>query len=111
MRPLGSLSFLFGPLMAFLVLGALTPLLRWAFSPGHSLVARRPKAGASTEYGLLVPVARPATVIQAEVVRRHLAAHGLRTTLAPATDGPAVLVWPEDAGLAREILRIDPPPA
>ena len=104
------MSFLFAPLMAFLALGVLALLLRWAFSSGHSLVARRPRVGASTEYGLLVPVARPPTVVQAEVVRRHLVARGVRATLAPATDGPTVLVWPQDASLAREILRADPPP-
>jgi hypothetical protein len=110
MRAWGSLSFLFAPLMAFVALGVLALLLRWAFSPGHSLVARRPRVGASTEYGLLVPVASPATVIQAEVVRRHLVTRGIRATLAPATDGPTVLVWPQDAALAQEILRSDPPP-
>ncbi|HEY6793193.1 MAG TPA: hypothetical protein VI248_00755 [Kineosporiaceae bacterium] len=110
MRTWGSLAFVVAPLMAFLAVGVLALLLRWAFSPGRSLVARRPRVGASTEYGLLVPVARPATVIQAEVVRRHLVARGVRATLAPTTDGPTVLVFPRDAAVAREILRTDPPP-
>jgi hypothetical protein len=110
MRAWGSISFIWAPLMAFVAIGVLALLLRWAFSPGRSLIARRPRAGPSSEYGLLVPVASPATVIQAEVVRRHLAERGIRATLAPATDGPAVLVWPQDAALAREVLRSDPPP-
>ena len=103
------MSFLFAPLVAFLALGVLALLLRWAFSSGHSLVARRPRVGASTEYGLLVPVATPPTVIQAEMLRQHLVTRGIRATLAPATDGPTVLVWPKDAAVAREILRSDPP--
>jgi len=110
MRSWGSLSFLFGPLVAFVAVGLLAGLLRWAFTPGRSLVARRPRAGAATEYGLLVPVVRPTTVIQAEIVRSHLASRGITATLAPATDGPAVLVWPRDLNLAREILGTDPPP-
>jgi hypothetical protein len=110
MRAWGSLSFAWAPLMAFVAIGVLTLLLRWAFTPGRSLVARRPRVGTSSEYGLLVPVASPDTVVQAELVRRHLAAHGVRATLAPATDGPTVLVWPKDAAIAREILRVDPPP-
>jgi hypothetical protein len=110
-RTWGSFSFVFGPLVGFLALGVFALLLRWAFTPGRSLVARRPRVGASTEYGLLVPVATPPTVVQAEVVRRHLVAHGVRATLAPATDGPTVLVWPQDAAVARELLRTDPPPA
>ena len=109
MRAWGSWSFLWAPLMAFIALGVLALLLRWAFAPGRSLVARRPRVGTSDEYGLLVPVASPATVIQAEVLRQHLIARGVRATLAPATDGPTVLVWPQDAGIAREILRSDPP--
>jgi hypothetical protein len=110
-RSWGSLSFLIAPLIAFLALGVLTVLLRWAFTPGRSLVARRPRVGTSAEYGLLVPVASPPTVVQAEIVRRHLVEHGVRATLAPATDGPTVLVWPQDAAVAREILRTDPPPS
>jgi hypothetical protein len=102
---------MFAPLIAFLALGILAVLLRWAFAPGRSLVARRPRVGASTEYGLLVPVASPPTVVEAEVIRRHLVAHGVRATLAPATDGPTVLVWPQDAAVAREILRTEPPPS
>jgi hypothetical protein len=110
MRSGGSLSFAIAPLIAFAALGVLALLLRWAFAPGRSLVARRPRVGTSAEYGLLVPVASPPTVVQAEIVRRHLVAHGVRATLAPATDGPTVLVWPEDAATAREVLRVDPPP-
>src|SRR5690348_10196395 len=107
MRAWGSMSFVWAPLMAFAALGVLALLLRWAFSPGRSLVARRPRTGASTEYGLLVPIASPPTVIQAELIRRHLVDRGIRATLAPATDGPTVLVWPADAPLARELLRTD----
>jgi len=110
MRAWGSLSFVWAPLVAFAALGVLAVLLRWAFAPGRSLVARPPRVGSSSQYGLLVPVATPPTVVQAEVVRQHLLAHGLRATLAPATDGPAVLVWPRDAAIAREILASDPPP-
>lgn len=110
MRAWGDLSFLFAPLMAFVAVGVLVLLLRWAFTPGRSLVARRPRVGSSTEYGLLVPVASPPTVVQAEILRRHLLSRGIRATLAPASDGPVVLVWPRDAAVAREILRTDPPP-
>jgi hypothetical protein len=110
MQAWGSVSFVWTPLVAFLALGVLALLLRWAFSPGRSLVARRPRPGASTDYGLLVPVATPPTVIQAELVRRHLVEHGIRATLVPATDGPTVLVWPKDAAIAQDILRTDPPP-
>jgi hypothetical protein len=101
----GSFSFAFGPLLALAAVGVLTLLLRWAFSPGHSLVERRPSIGGQGEYGLLVPVAEPPTFVEAEVMRRRLLDAGLRATLAPTTDGPRVLVFPEDVRAARLVLR------
>lgn len=101
----GSYSYLFGPLVALVLVAVLAVLLRWAFGRGHSLVQRRPRAGAETDYGLLVPVAEPGTFIEAEVLRRRLLDAGLRATLAPTTQGPRVLVFPEDERTARALLR------
>jgi hypothetical protein len=101
----GSFSFVFGPLAALAAVGVLMLLLRWAFSTGHSLVERRPDVGSPEQYGLLVPVAEPPTFVEAEVVRRRLRDAGLRATLAPTTEGPRVLVFPEDVKAARLLLR------
>jgi hypothetical protein len=101
----GSLSFLFGPVVAFGVVGVLVLLLRWAFSGGRSLVERRPVPGPHDQYGLLVRVAAPATFVEAEMIRRRLVAAGLRATLAPTTEGPAVMVFPEDERTARLVMR------
>ena len=101
----GSFSYAFGPIVALLVVGVLMLLLRWAFSSGHSLVERRPEVGSPEQYGLLVPVAEPPTFVEAELVRRRLSAAGLRATLAPTTEGPRVLVFPEDVKAARLVLR------
>lgn len=101
----GSYSFAFGPLVALGVVGVLTLLLRWAFSSGKSVVEHRPRVGGEGEYGLLVPVAEPPTFVEAEVMRRRLVDAGLRATLAPTTDGPRVLVFPEDVRSARLVLR------
>lgn len=100
----GSYSILFGPLVAFLVVGVLALLLRWGWSRGSSVVAGRARSGAPTDYGLLVPVAEPATFIEAEALRLRLEQEGLRATLAPTTDGPRVLVFPRDELVARSIL-------
>lgn len=100
----GSFSFAAGPVLAFLALGVIVLLMRWAFSRGHSLVERRPERGTSAEYGLLVRVAAPATVIEAEMLRRRLEDAGFRATLAPTTEGPGVMVFPEDATAARTLL-------
>src|SRR5919202_120387 len=101
----GSYSFVVEPLMALGVVGVLALLLRWAFSTGHSLVERRPAAGSPEQYGLLVPVAEPPTFVEAELLRRRLTEAGLRATLAPTTEGPRVLVFPEDVKAARLVLR------
>ena len=39
------------------------------------------------------------------MMRRRLVDAGLRATLAPTTDGPRVLVFPEDVKTARLVLR------
>jgi hypothetical protein len=101
----GSFSYASGPLLALGAVGVLTLLLRWAFSSGTSLVERRPTIGSPSEYGLLVPVAEPPTFVEAEIMRRRLSDAGLRATLAPTTEGPRVLVFPEDVKVARLVLR------
>lgn len=103
-----SYSYLFGPVVAFGMVGVLALVLRWAFGHGRSLVASRPRQGRADEYGLLVPVADPATFVEAEVVRRRLQDAGVRATLAPTTDGPRVLVFPRDEKAARALLRSTP---
>jgi hypothetical protein len=102
----GSYSFAAGPVLAFLALGVIVLLMRWTFSHGHSLVQRRPTRGSSAEYGLLVRVAAPPTVIEAEMMRRRLEDAGYRATMAPTTEGPGVMVFPEDAAAARRLLGL-----
>ncbi len=105
----GNLSYLFGPLTAFAVVGLLMLLLRWAFSGrSTSLVARRPVAGRTGEYGLLVPVASPATFVEGELLRRRLEDAGLRATLVSTAEGPRVMVFPESERVARAIIGQGP---
>ena len=52
-----SYSYAIGPIMAFLFLGVLILILRWAFRRGASVVAAPPRPGSTEEYGLLVPIA------------------------------------------------------
>jgi hypothetical protein len=101
----GSFSYVFGPLLGFAVVGVLILLLRWTFGHGHSLVERRSVAGSPEEYGLLVRVAEPPTFVEAEMIRRRLEDAGLRATLAPTTEGPAVMVFPEDLKAAKVVLQ------
>lgn len=105
MASLGSYSYVYGPLVALGSVAVLVLLLRWTFSRGGSFVERRPRSGAVTDYGLLVPVAEPATFAEAELIRARLVSQGVRATLAPTTQGPRVLVFPQDASVARALLR------
>lgn len=105
MPQLGSYSPLYGPVVALAVVGLLALLLRWTFRRGSSLVAPPPRPGAPDDYGLLVPVASPSTFAEAEVIRARLVGHGVRATLAPTTDGPRVLVFRDEARVARALLR------
>ena len=101
----GSLSYLFGPLTAFAVVGVLVLLLRWAFSGRRtSLVERRPSSGRGGDYGLLVPVASPATFVEGEMIRRKLEDAGLKATLVSTDEGPKVMVFPDSERVARALL-------
>jgi hypothetical protein len=100
-----SYSYLFGPLIAFLAVGVLVLLLRWAFGGhGGSLVERRTHDGAENEYGLLVPVASPQTYAEGELLRLALTDAGVRATLAHTTAGPRLMVFRQDEAPARRIL-------
>ncbi len=104
MASLGSYSYVYGPLVAFAALGVLALLLRWAFRRGSSVIERPSTPGNPQEYGLLVSVAAPDNFVEAEILRAKLVAHGIRATLAPTTEGPRVLVFPQEAKAARAVL-------
>lgn len=89
---------------AFLVVGLLVLLLRWTFARGSSVVAAPPRPGEPDDYGLLVPVAAPRSATEVDVVRRRLAAAGIRSTAATTRQGRRVFVHPEDEGRARAAL-------
>jgi hypothetical protein len=100
-----SYSYAIGPIMAFLFLGVLILILRWAFRRGASVVAAPPRPGSTEEYGLLAPIATPPTYVEGEIMRRRLEDAGIRATLAQTLDGPRVMVWPGDEGRARATLK------
>jgi hypothetical protein len=99
-----SFSFAYGPVVAVLLIGLFALILRWAFGRGGSVVAAPARPGTQDEYGLLVSVAAPLTYIEAEILRRRLAAEGLRVTVATTTSGPHLMVWPADEERARILL-------
>ena len=70
----GAISYAFAPLVAFLVVGVLALVLRWAFRRGGSLVPPPAQPGRPDEYGLLVSIAAPQTATEAEAATRVPAA-------------------------------------
>lgn len=92
----------FGGFFALLIL---IPLLRWTFSRGRSHVARPAKSGNSDEYGLLVPVSKPANFIEGEMARKKLIDANIKANLVQAKDGIALLVFPDELSAARAILN------
>lgn len=102
-------SYLWGWLVALAVVGLLILVLRWAFSgTNDSLLARRTRMGAETDYGLLIVVARPADTATGEDMRRRLAAAGIRGTLITTTNGLRLMVFHEEEARAKDLLA-DPP--
>jgi len=98
-------SYAFGPIIAFLGIGALVLVLRWAFGGRRtSVVAPAARPGSADAYGLLVPIANPGTFVEGEIIRRRLHDAGIRANLAQTLDGPRVMVWPSDADRARALL-------
>jgi hypothetical protein len=100
-----SYSYAVGPIMAFVFLGIMILLLRWAFGRGASVVAAPPRPGQADDYGLLVPVATPPSYVEGEMIRRSLEDAGIKATLAQTLDGPRVMVWPGDESRARAKLN------
>ena len=97
-------SYLFGPLVALLIMTIVVLLLRWAFRSGGSLVAKDAQAGSAEDYGLMVPVAAAEDYVRAEMQRRMLKDAGLRVNLVRTTDGPRLMVWRADRDKALEVL-------
>lgn len=104
----GSYGHIVGPLIAIAVLLVLMVLLRWTWAKGRSVVARPGRRGEPDDYGLLVPVASPSTLVEAEVLRRTLEAADLRATVADTLRGPRVMVLPQHEQLARQVLARRP---
>jgi hypothetical protein len=106
MRGWQAYEYLWGPAFAFLAVGVLILVLRWANPPRRtSLVTRTARRGQPDEYGLLVPVAEPQSAPEAELMRTRLLAAGIHGTVAETKAGLRVLVWPDDEARARQVLR------
>jgi hypothetical protein len=108
--PVGDGWYLFGPLIAVLLVGALCWVLGLIWAEGRddapvglAIFLER------EDYGLLSPAAITAEPEVAEEIRRLLAAAGIRATQAVRRDGRvAVLVFTEELEEARRLVGDTP---
>ena len=105
-------THLFGPVAAFLVVGVVVLLLKWAYSGKRdTLLSGRVHPGdPHHDYGLLVSVATPSSAEEGATIRDRLQRAGLRVTLAQTRSGLHVMVFPADETRARETLGGRPGP-
>jgi hypothetical protein len=100
----GDLSYIVGPVVAIVVLALLGLFMRWAFGTGGTGTSGRRYRPTSAEDGLLTRVATLTRRESALALRAVLSDAGIRSTVRfPAAHRADVLVFPEDAGRAREL--------
>ena len=101
----GPYSFLFGPAVVLFGILFFVVVLKWSSKRGGSLISKPTRPGRMDDYGMLVAVSAPPTVIEAEILKRTLVDAGIRATVALTNEGPRVMVWPENEDEAVQILR------
>jgi hypothetical protein len=98
-------SYLWGPVIAFAMVGVLALILRWTWSSRRdTLLSGRTRSGSETDYGLLIPIAAPTDLTTGRRLAARLDAIGVRNTLATTQAGLRLMVFPDDAQRARDAL-------
>lgn len=107
--PSNGLHFFLGPLLALLLVALLGGLLRWTYGTHKQHVTPHTDIAGAEDLGLLREVAVVPTREAADVLRRLLAADGIRATVRPTPDttGQRILVFAKDEPDAR-VLLADP---
>ena len=100
----GSLSFMYGPLLALVGIGILILILRWGWTRGKSVVGGSIRPGHPDSYGELEIVASCENLVKAEMIKLALKEESIQATVANTTAGPKVYVWPKDREIAKNIL-------
>ena len=93
---------LFGGLV---LMGVLALALRWTFGTGRN--QRIPDPDDPVGDGLLAEVARTPTAAAAQVLRSRLTAAGIRATIGRESGSYRVMVFREDEGSAKLVLRAE----
>ncbi len=106
----GSLSYITGPVVAVVVMVLLALFMRWAFGTGGTGGTGGARRGPTpSDDGLLTRVATLSRRESALALRAVLSDAGIRSTVRfPAAHRADVLVFPEDAARARELVASFP---
>ena len=92
----------FGGLIA---LGLIIIVMRWAFSRNPKLIVTPIKAGKKDQYGLLKALPTPSNYIEAQMALQKLTDLDVRATLTQTLEGPSIMVFEKDYGVALAILK------
>jgi hypothetical protein len=103
-----SIVYVIGPLVAFLVIGALAAILRWSSDPDMKRKQAEIFAGPA-DYGLLSAVAVVETPAEARALQLRLSDAGIRATISPSGDRRiSVLVFDTEKDAARRLVGGSP---
>jgi hypothetical protein len=92
----------------FFAVALLAIILRWAFGTrgrDKKFIDIPIKAGKKDQYGLLVALPTPRNYVEAELLKQKLIAVDIKVTLTQTLDGPQLMVFQKDLGIAKAYLK------
>ena len=89
----------------FAGLALLIVVLKWGFSTNRKMIVTPIKAGKKDQYGLLRPLPTPSNYIEAQMSLQKLVDSNIKATLTQTLDGPQIMVFEKDLGIAESILN------
>jgi len=95
----------FQSLGGLIALGLIIIVMRWAFSKNPKLIVTPIKAGKNDQYGLLKALPTPSNYIEAQMALQKLIDLDVRATLTQTLEGPSIMVFEKDYGVALAILK------
>ena len=89
----------------FAGLALLIVVLKWGFSSNRKMIVTPIKAVKKDQYGLLRPLPTPSNYIEAQMSLQKLVDSNIKATLTQTLDGPQIMVFEKDLGIAESILN------
>ena len=89
----------------FAGLAILILVLKWGFSSNGKMIITPIKAGKKDQYGLLKPLPTPGNYIEAQLALQKLVDSNIKATLTQTLDGPQLMVFEKDLGIAQSVLK------